>query len=160
MQTGSRSRNGAFVFGKDALKLFHVFRFGLAAYKPWQRSLAQSVELALEFVVVAVVKEAQRAAAACRVVNNFGYNGVSLAEIELVADADFSCRVNQHVPQAQFLIKFAQEEHFNAGTGFFLVAVKAGGKYFGIIKDKQVVLVKIVQDFLEHLVLDFTCFAV
>ena len=63
------------------------------------------------------------------------YQQVVVAEVKLVADADFSCRVNQHVPQAQLAVEFAQQEDFDLGARFLLVAVRdRAGKTFVSLK--------------------------
>ena len=71
----------AFVFGKDALEAFQVFRFALAAYETGDRRFAKGVERTLELVVVAVVEEAECAAAARGVVDDFRHDGVVFAEV-------------------------------------------------------------------------------
>ena len=143
----------AFVFGKDALEALQVFRLALAAYEAGNGRFAEGVERTLELVVVAVVEEAERAASARGVVDDFRHNGVVLAEIELVANSYFSRGIYQHVPQAQFLVEFAQQEHFDPCAGFLLVAVEACGEDLGVVEHENVVLVEEVEDILEHAVL-------
>lgn len=110
--------------------------------------------------MVAVVEEAQRASAAGGVVNHLGHDGIVFSKIKFVSDTDFACRVNQHVPEAQFLVEFAQQEYLDAGASFFLVAVEAGRKHLGVIEDEKVVLIEIGEQVLKHSVFNFTRFAV
>ena len=145
--------DGALGAGEYALEALQVLGFGLAAHETGHGRLAESVERALELVVVAVVEKAQGASAAGGVVYDLGYDGVVLAEVEFVADADFSRGVYEHIPQAQFLIELAQEKHLDTRAGFLLVAVETGGEYLGVVENKDIVLVEVVEHFLEHLVL-------
>ena len=110
--------------------------------------------------MVAVVKETQRTASAGGIVDYFGHDRVVLAKVKFVANSDFTGRVNEYVPQAQFLVQFAQQEHFDACACFFLVTVKACGKYLGVVKHKHVVFIEKGQDVLEHQVFDFARFSV
>ena len=103
--------------------------------------------------MVAVVEEAQGASAAGGIVNHFGHDGIVFAEVQLVANTDFAGGVHEHIPEAEFLIKFAQEEHFDACVRLLLVAIEAGGKHFCVVEHEDVVLVEIVQDVLEHAML-------
>ena len=55
----------------------------------------------------------------------------------------------------------------NRGTGapdarscFFLVAVKAGGKYFCVVEDEDIVFVEVVEHVFEHFVFYLTRFSV
>ena len=153
MHAGGGRGDCAFVFGKDALEAFQVFRFALAAYETGDRRFAEGVERTLELVVVAVVEEAECAAAARCVVDNFRHNGVVLAEVELVANSYFTRGVYEHVPQAQFLVEFAQQEHFDPCAGLLLISVEACGEHLGVVEHEDVVLVEEVEDILEHAVL-------
>ena len=147
MQTRCRRSDRTFVFGEDTLEALEVFRLRRTAHEARDRRFAEGIELFFKFVVVAVVEEAQRASAAGGVVNHLGHDGVVFSKIKFVSDTDFACRVNQHVPEAQFLVEFAQQEHLDAGAGFFLVAVEAGRKHLG-------------EQVLKHSVFNFTRFAV
>ena len=153
VHAGGGGGDCAFVFGKDALEAFQVFRLALAAYEAWNGRFAEGVERTLELVVVAVVEEAECAAAARGVVDNFRHDGVVFAEIEFIAYSDFPRGIYQHVPQAQFLVEFAQEEYLDSCAGFFLVAVEACGEHLGVVEHENVVLVEEVEDILEHAVL-------
>ena len=153
MHAGGGRGDCAFVFGKDALEAFQVFRFALAADETGDRGFTKGVERTLELIVVAVVEEAECAAAARGVVDNFRHNGVVLAEIELVANSYFTRGVYEHVPKAQFLVEFAQQEHFDSCAGFLLVAVEACGEDLGVVEHEDIVLVEEVEDILEHAVL-------
>ena len=80
----------------------------------------------------------------------FGDGETMVAEIELVADADFAGRLNEHIPELVFSIEFAEQEHLDFGTRLFLVAIEARGKHLSVVVDKDVAIFKIVDDFLEH----------
>ena len=160
VHAGGGGGDCAFVFGKYALEAFQVFRLALAAYETGDRGFAEGVERTLELIVVAVVEEAERAAAARGVVDDFRHNGVVLAEIELIANSDFTRGVYEHVPQAQFLIELTQQEHLDACAGFLLVAVEACGEDLGVVEHEDVVLVEEVEDILEHAVFNLARLAV
>ena len=104
--------------------------------------------------MVAVVEEAQRASARCGVVDDLGHHRVVQAKVELVADANLACRLNEHIPQLVIGIELTQEEDLDARTGLLLVAKEFGGEDLGIIEHKQVMRVEILKDILENAVLD------
>ena len=70
------------------------------------------------------------------VVDHFGYQQVVVAEVELVADADLAGRIDQYVPQAQLAVEFAQQEDFDFGARFLLVAVQTGGENLRVVEDE------------------------
>ena len=107
-----------------------------------------------------VVEKTQGTSAARGIVYDFRHDASVLAKEELVADTYLSCRVNKHVPQAEFGIKFTEKEHFDFCTCFLFQSVKSGRKYFSVVEHENVVLVKIVYYLLEHLVFYFTGLAV
>ena len=154
VQACGRSRYSAFVLCKDALK---VVKVGLGAVVvlaliddiSWQRSLAQSKELAFKLVVRTVVKEAQCASAAGGIVNHLGHHCSAFVEEQFVTNTYLACRLYQHVPQAHFFIQLAQQEHLNLGIGLFLCAIKACRKNLGIVENEGVALVKIVEHVTE-----------
>ena len=148
------SHHGPLLRGEDRLVAFAVLRFDLLAHPARKGRLAQFEERRLEFVVIAVEQEAQRAAARSGVVDHLGHHQVVVAEVELVADADFAGRIDQHVPQAQFAVQLAQQEDFDLGAGLLLVAVQTGRKDLRVVEDEQVALVEIVDDILENTMLD------
>ena len=49
----------------------------------------------------------------------------------------------------EVLVQLTQQEHFNTGTRLFLIAVQTGRKDLGVIKDKHILIIKIVQDILK-----------
>ena len=154
METGRGGRDGAFVAGKDALKVLEIARLRLAADEAGHGSLAQGIQIFLKLFVVAVVEEAQRAAAARRVVDHLGHDRVVFAKVELVANAYLAGGVDEHVPQAQLAVELAEQKHLDARARLFLVAIEAGGKHLGVIEYKNVMLVEIIEHLLEHLVFD------
>ena len=110
--------------------------------------------------MVAVVEEAEGAATRSGVVDDFRHDGVVLTEIEFVADTDFAGRVYKHIPQAQVAVEFAQQEHFDARTGLLFVAIKTRRKHLRVVEHKDVVLIEVFEEILEHAVFDFARFAV
>ncbi len=108
----------------------------------------------------AVVEEAQRATAGSGVIYHFGYHGFILAEVEFVADTDFACRFDQHIPEFLLYIEFAEEEHFDTGAGLFLVAVKQGGKHFGVVEHHYIAVVEKVEDVAENVMRNLAGLAV
>ena len=58
------------------------------------------------------------------------------------------------------LVQLAEQEDFDFGAGFLLVAVEAGGEDLGVVEDHHVLLLEVVDDVLEDAVLDFARFAV
>ena len=104
----------------------------------------------------AVEEEADGAAAGGGVVDHFGYEGVVGAEVELVADADLAGGVDNDVPEAHVLVEFAEEEHLDACTGFFLLAVEEGGEDLGVVGDDDIVLFDIVDEVFENAVFHLT----
>ena len=79
---------------------------------------------------------------------------ISSAEIELVADADLACGIDQHVPQALVAVELAKQEDVDLGAGLFLVAAHPGGEYLGVVENEQVVRGGVFDDILENPVLD------
>ena len=148
------SHHGPLLRGEDRLVAFAVLGFDLLAHPARKGRLAQFEERRLEFVVIAVEQEAQRAAARSGVVDHLGHHQVVIAEIELVADTDLARRIDQHVPQTQFAVQLAQQEDFDLGAGLLLVAVQTGRKDLRVVEDEQVALVEIVDDILEDTMLD------
>ncbi len=125
VHAGRRDSHGALLLGEDGLVTLGVLGFDLLAYPLRQRRFAQREERMLELLVGAVEQEAQRAAARGRIVDHLGHQQVVIAEVEFVADADLCGRVDQHVPEPQFAVQFAQQENFDFGAGLLLVAVEA-----------------------------------
>ena len=104
--------------------------------------------------MVAVIQETQRAAARGGVVNDLGHHRVVQAKVKLVADADFACGLDKHIPQLVVGVQFTQQEHLDACTGLLLVAKELGGEHLGIVEHEQVVRAEVFKNFLEDLVLD------
>ena len=114
-----------------------------------QWRFSQGIQSLLEFIMRTVVQKAECTSARSRIVNYFGHHRVIVAEIQLVTDTDFTGWVYQYIPQAQFFVQLTEQEYFNAGTRFFLVTIQTSRKDFGIVKDKHVFVVEIVQYILE-----------
>ena len=156
VQIGRRSHHCAFVAGKNGLEIFGIFFANRTIDILRNRRFTQSEQSFFERIVVAIVKEAKGTSARSGVVDNFGNHRIVFAEIQFVTDTDFTGRIYQNIPQTKFFVEFAQKEHFDLGTGFFLVSVQTSGKYLGIVEDKHVAFIKIFQDILESSVFDFT----
>ena len=60
------------------------------------------------------------------------------------------------IAQPELFVQLTQQEHFNTRTGLFLVTVQAGRENLGVVEDKHIFVIKIVQNILEHLVLNLT----
>ena len=154
VQTCGRGSHGTLVLSEDGLVALLVDLLDLLAYPTRQRSLAQLVESLLELVVVAVEQEAQRTTARSGVVDHLSHQQVVIAEIEFVTDTDFACRIDQHVPQTLFAVQLTQQEDFDLCAGLLLVAIEACGEYFGIVEDKDVVGIEVVDYIFESFVFD------
>ena len=157
MHTGCRSHNGPLVLGEDALVAFLVPVFHRAGDIFRKRSLAQGIEGLLEFIVVAVVKEAERTSAVGRIVDHLGHHRIVVAEIELVADTDLAGRLHEHVPETVFLIKLPKEKHFDAGARLLLVAIETGRKNLGVVENHHVAFIEEIDDLLEDMMGDLAC---
>ena len=118
------------------------------------RCLSISVERLDELVVRTIKKESQRTSTRSSVVYHFGNQTLVIAEIEFVADADLAGRIDQHIPEADIGIEFSQQEHLDASTRLFLVAIKSGRENLGVVEQHEVLLIKIINEILEHLVFD------
>ena len=114
-----------------------------------QRSLSECVEVVLELIVRTVVKETQRASAACSVVDNLGHHTSALVKEQFVANTYLAGRLNQNVPQAHLLVKFTQKEHLYLSIGLLFCAVQTCGKNFCIVEYERVALIKIVKNIAE-----------
>ncbi len=157
---GSWSHNSALTLGEDGLIAFGILRSGLAVDVIGQRSLAELEQLLLKLVVGTVIEEAQGASARGGVVYHLCHHGVVIAEIEFVAYADFSGRLHEHIPKLVFLVEFAEQKHFDKGIGLLLVAEEASWEYLGVVEHHNIAVIKVVDDFLEYVVLYLTCSAV
>ena len=154
VQAGRRSRHRANVLGVDGLVALLVGGLGFAVNNfLGQGRFAQLVEGLAELLVGAIKQELDGAAARGGVVDNLGHH-VRLAEIQLVAHADFAGGVHQHVPQAQLLVQLAEQEYFDFSAGFFFVAVEAGRKNLGVVEHKNVALDEIIENIFEGAVLN------
>ena len=160
VQACARSHYGAFDFGEDTLVVLDVTGLRLAFDVGRQGRVAQSIERFLELVVGAVVEETERAAAGCGVVDYLSHERVVIAEVELVADTDFACRLYKHVPEFVLGAEFAQEEHLDARAGLFLIAVKKSGEDARVVEHHYVAFVIEVKNLGENVVGDFACLAV
>ena len=106
--------------------------------------LAKCEEGTLELVVSAVEEEAKCTATTRRIVDHLSHHRLVLAEIELVADADLACRIDQNIPQTHVLVQFAKQEDLNLGSRLLLVSVEASGEDLRVVEDKDVLLIEIV----------------
>ena len=136
MHAGRRGGYGALFAGENGLVALGVFRLDLFAHPLGQRGFAQFEEGFFELFVGPVEQEPERAAPRSGIVDHLGYQQVVVAEVELVADADFAGRIHQYVPQAQLAVEFAQQEDFDLGARFLLVAVQTGGENLRVVEDE------------------------
>ena len=156
MQSGCRSGDGTFVGREDGLEILPVFRGDFLLDPRQDRRFTQGEEGLLELIIGTVEEETQGTAAGGRVVDDFGYQTLVLAEIKLVADADLAGGIDDDVPQALLLVELAQQEDLDVCAGLFLVAVQAGRKDLRVVEDEGVILAEILDDVLEEFVLDFS----
>ncbi len=166
VQCGCRSHDAAFGLGENGLIAFAVGKrmvvidrlvnhVAQALQCGRNRSFAVAVEGLDEFLVWAVVQETECAAARCGVVDNLGHQTLVFAEIEFIADADLACRIDQHVPQTAFGVQLAQQEDLDAGSGLLLIAIQTRGKDLCVVENHKILLVEIVDEFLENFMFDF-----
>ena len=147
---------GTLVLSEDGLVALGVDLLDLLAYPARQGSFALLVERLLELVVVAVEQETQRTTARSGVVDHLSHQQVVIAEIELVTDTDFTCRIYQHVPQTLFAVELTQQEDLDLCSGLLLVAIEACGENFGIVEDEDVVRIEVLDYIFESSVFDRT----
>ena len=156
VESCSRCRDGAFLVGEDGLEIDLVLRCDLWFYVFRDRCFAEAEQCLLEVFVFSVVEESECAASGCGVVNDFRHEAV-VSEVEFVSDSDFSCRLDNHIPESLLFIEFPEQEYLNVGTCFLFLSEKSGRENFCVVQNECVALSKIVSDVLENLVLDFTC---
>ena len=151
MQTCGRGSNGTLIAGKDRLEVLHIIGIGGTAVDDvaGQWGLTQGKELAFELLVLTVVEEAQRTSAAGGIVDDLSHHRAVLFEEELIADTYLAGWLDEHIPQAQFLVEFAQQEHLYLGVGLLLRAVETGGEHLGVVEDEGIALVEVVHQVAE-----------
>lgn len=93
-------------------------------------------------------------------IDDLRHDGVVFAEVELVANADFPCRLYQHIPEAKLLVELAQEEHLDVRPRLLLIAEEACGKHLRVVEDEHIVFVEVVQEVDEVAVLYLAAVAV
>ena len=75
VEPGGGCRDGSFVLSEDTLEVLEVLWFcGTGNHVAWQGCFAEGVERLFEFLVGAVVEEAECAAAAGSVVDDFSHH--------------------------------------------------------------------------------------
>ena len=99
-----------------------------------------------------VVEESQCTATRCGIVDYFGNHRLVVAEIEFVADSDFTGGLHKNVPQLILCIQFAKQKNFYPRTCFFLVSIEESWKNLGVVEHHHVAVVEIVDDVLEDMV--------
>jgi len=55
-----------------------------------------------------------------------------------------------------FTVQFTKQKNFNFGACFFLVSIKSGRKNFGIVKNKNVFIAKIINNIFKDAVFDLS----
>ena len=96
-----------------------------------------------------VIEESQGASTAGSVVDHLGHHGTIVLEEEFVADTDLTGWLHEHIPQTQVGVQLAQQEHLDLGISLLLGAIETGGEHLGVVEDKGIVLVEIVEDVTE-----------
>ena len=154
MQAGSGSRHGALFLGKDGLEVLCIFGKDIALDDLLRnRCLAKCEEGTLELVVSAVEEETKCTATTRRIVDHLGHHRLVLAEIELVADADLACRIDQNIPQTHVLVQFAKQEDLYLGARLLLVSVEAGREDLCVVEYEDVLLVEVIEHVAKRLVM-------
>ena len=155
MQAGGRSRNRTLIGGEDGLEIHLVLgnRLFLHPFRDW--NVAQAEEGLLEILVPAVIEKPQCPSSRGGVVDDFGHETV-ISEIKLVADADFSGRLHNDVPEPLLPVQFPEKEDLDVGAGLLLLAQKPGRKYLRVIEDERVALSEVIHYILENPVLYFS----
>ena len=59
-----------------------------------------------------------------------------------------------------FFVELAQEEDFDFGTGLLLVSIEQGREHTGVVEDKKVVFVEVIDNLLEDTMFYRTRFAI
>ena len=151
VQTCGRSCNSTLVLGVDSLEILHILWSSrtLVDDVTWQWSLAKTEQHLFELVVRTVVEETQCTSAAGGVVDDLSHHWSVFFKEQLVSNTYFTCRLYKHVPQALVGIKLAQQEHLNLCICLFLGAIQSCREHLGIVKDKGIVLIKVVQNVTE-----------
>ena len=95
------------MLGEEGLIALCVVAVGAAVHILGQGRFAHSVEEFAELFLRAIEEEAQGTATRGGVVDDFGHELIVLAEVELIADTDLTCWVDDDVPELEGGIEFA-----------------------------------------------------
>ena len=123
-----------------------------------QRALAEGVEVVHELIVRAVVEEAQRAAAARRVVVNLSNHHTGIVEEQFVADTYLAGGLYEHIPQMRLLVELPEYEDLYLRVRLLLRAVETRGEDLRIVENERVTLAEIVEHIAEVKVLTLNRF--
>ena len=107
----------------DSLIPLLILGLYLCAYPAWKWRLTHSVERLLELLVRTIEQEAEGTATRSSVINNLGTHKLIITEVELVADTNLSCRVHQHIPQAQLAVELTEQEDLDVCTCLLLATL-------------------------------------
>lgn len=160
VDVGTRCGNSPLVLCKNRLEILHIVSCGMGKLFPFlfravvydvtrQRSFSQCIQLTLELIVRTVVEETERAATGGCVVDDFCHHRAGLVEEELVADTDFTCRLDQYVPEPHLLVQLAEQEHFYLCICLLLRSVQSGRKHLRVIEDEGIPLIEVAEHILE-----------
>ena len=151
MQTCGRSGHRTLFLRIDRLEILHILLSGGATVDDIARQggCTQGEELAFELVVRTVVEETQGTSAAGGIVDDLSHHRPVFLKKQFIANTDLTCRLYQHIPQTEVGIQLAQQKHLNLGIGLLLRAIKTGREHLGVVEDKRVVLIEIVDDITE-----------
>ena len=94
------------------------------------------------------MQEAECSATRGGVIDNLCYEGVVIKE-QLVANTDFSCWFDKHIPQTHVSIQLTQQEYLNLCICLLLAAIQTCWHNLGIIEYKGIALVKEIEDVTE-----------
>ena len=155
VETGCRSGHCTFVPCEYGLELLRVPLVRVFLDPLGNRGLAEGKEGCLELVIRSVIEETQGPAPGGGVVYDLRYHALIFAEVELVANPDLPCWIDDDIPELLLPVEFAEQEHHYVGTCLLLLSQELGRKHFGIVEHDAVALAEVVYEVLELAVLDF-----
>ena len=152
VQPRGRSHYGSLILREDILVAFQVLRFRRSLQILGDGRLTHLEQLLFKLLVRPVIQKPQGAAPRGGVIDHLGHQLLVFTEVKLVPNSDLPGWVHQHIPQVLIGIQFPQQEDFNFRSRFLLIPEQAGRKHHGIVEDKKILRVKIVQYVLENTV--------
>ena len=96
-----------------------------------------------------VVEETKRTSTTGGIVDDLSHHRSVIFEEELVANTNLARWLYKHIPQTEFLIELAEQEHLDLCVGLLLRPIQTGRKHLCVIEYKRVVLIEVVEDVTE-----------